>query len=68
MNKPHRLGRTESMLDTLATFHLLMSSLNVDATGNRPAMRVTAAVFQSAIGPYVVAASHGSVSHAFVAE
>jgi hypothetical protein len=68
MNKPHRLGRTESMLDTLATFHLLMSSLNVDAPANRPAMRVTAAVFQSAIGPYVVAAYHGSVSHLFVAE
>ena len=52
------------MLETLATFHLLMSALKVGFALNRFAMLVTAAVFQSAIGPYVVVALAGSVTHA----
>ena len=59
------------MVDTLATFHLLMSALNVGLAvydgKNRLAMLVTAAVFQSAIGPYVVVAVVGLVSHAVAA-
>jgi hypothetical protein len=55
------------MLDTLATFHLLMSALNVGLSLNKDAMLVTAAVFQSAIGPYVVVAVVGLVSHAVAA-
>ena len=59
------------MLDTLATFHLLMSALNVGLAvsdgKNRFAMLVTAAVFQSAIGPYVVVAVLGLVSHSVAA-
>jgi hypothetical protein len=39
------------MLDTLATFHLLMSPLNVALLLNSPAMLITADVSQSAIGP-----------------
>ena len=55
------------MLETLATFHLLMSALKVGFALNRFAMLVTAAVFQSAIGPYVVVAVTGSVSQAVAA-
>ncbi len=54
-------------MDTLATFHLLMSPLNVLKPLNRSAMLVTAAVFQSAIGPYVVVAVVGLVPHAVAA-
>ena len=43
------------MFETLATFHLLMSALKVGFALNRFAMSVTAAVFQSAMLPYVVA-------------
>ena len=67
MNKPLRLGRTWYMFATLATFHLLMSALNVGLLANTEAMLVTAAVFQSAIGPYVVVAVVGLVSHAVTA-
>ncbi len=52
---------------TDATFHLLMSALNVGLTWNSAAMPVTAAVFQSAIGPYVVVAVAGLVTHAVTA-
>ncbi len=55
------------MLDTLATFHLLMSLLNVGLLPKRPVMLVTADVSQSAIGPYVVAAVLGLVTHAVAA-
>ena len=59
------------MLDTLATFHLLMSPLNVGRAvldgKSRFAMLVTAAVSQSAIGPYVVVAVVGLVTHAITA-
>jgi hypothetical protein len=76
--RPHAIARvckertrTQYMLDTLATFHLLMSALNVGRAvfdgWNRYAMLVTAAVFQSAIGPYVVVAVVGLVSHAVAA-
>ncbi len=50
------------MLETLATFHLPMSALNVGFALNRFAMLVTAAVFQSAMLPYVVAAVVGLVT------
>jgi hypothetical protein len=55
------------MLDTLATFHLLMSSLNVDLAEKSETMLVTAAVFQYPIGPYAVAAVLGLVTHAVTA-
>ncbi len=42
------------MLATDATFHLLMSALNVGLLANNSYMLVTAAVLQSAIGPYVM--------------
>jgi hypothetical protein len=51
------------MFATLATFHLLMSALNVGLFVNSEAMLVTAAVFQSAMLPYVVVAVVGSVAH-----
>ncbi len=56
---------------TLAVFHLLMSALNVGLAINdglnSDAMLVTAAVFQSAMFPYVVAAVVGLVNHAVAA-
>jgi hypothetical protein len=59
------------MLDTLTTFHLLMSPLNVGRAvldgKSSFAMLVTAAVFQSVIGPYVVVAVVGLVTHAITA-
>jgi hypothetical protein len=55
------------MLDTDATFHLLMSSLNVGLLANSEAMLLTAAVFQPAMSPYVVAAVPGLVTHAVTA-
>jgi hypothetical protein len=60
------------MLDTLATFHLLMSPLNVGREvldgKNSWYMLVTPAVFHSAMLPYVVAAVLGLVIHAVAAE
>jgi hypothetical protein len=50
-----RRGSTWYMLEALATFHLLMSALKVGFALNRFAMVVTAAVFQSAMLPYVIA-------------
>jgi hypothetical protein len=44
-----------SILATNATFHLLMSALNVGLLANSEAMLVTAAVFHSTMLPYVVA-------------
>jgi hypothetical protein len=44
-----------SILATDATFHLLMSALNVGLLANNEAMLVTAAVFHSTMLPYVVA-------------
>ncbi len=49
------LENAEFMLDTDATFHLLMSSLNVGLLPKRSAMDVTAEVFHSTMLPYVVA-------------
>ena len=46
---------TEHIVDTLAVFHLEMSSLNVGLLANSDAMLVTAAVFQPTMLPYVVA-------------
>jgi hypothetical protein len=60
-----------SIFATLATFHLLMSPLKVGlavpAGLNRLVMLVTAAVFQSAIGPYCDLAVTGLVTHAVAA-
>ena len=44
-----------SMFVTLATFHLLMSALNVGLEEKSEAMLVTADVFHSTMLPYVVA-------------
>jgi hypothetical protein len=55
------------MFETLAVFHLPMSSLNVGLLANIDAMLVTAAVFQYPIGPYVIAAVVGLVAHAVTA-
>ena len=67
MNKPLRLSRTWCMFATLATFHLLMSALNVGLLANTDAKLVTAEVLHSAMSPYVVAAVVGSVTHAVTA-
>ncbi len=58
---------TWNMSETLATFHLLMSALKVGFALNRIAMLVTAAVFQSAMLPYIAAAAVGLVAHAVAA-
>jgi hypothetical protein len=67
----HTDTHTMSIVATLATFHLLMSPLKVGlavpAGLNRFVMLVTAAVFQSAIGPYCDLAVTGSVTHALAA-
>jgi hypothetical protein len=52
---------------TDATFQLPMSELNVGLKANNEPMLVTAAVFQSAMLPYVVAAVVGFVAHAVAA-
>ena len=49
-------------MDTDATFHFEMSLLNVGMLSNSEAMLVTAAVSQSAMLPYVLAALVGSVT------
>jgi hypothetical protein len=51
-----------AMVLTHATFHLEMSALNADLKANSLAMLPTAAVFQTPIGPYVLAAAVGLVS------
>jgi hypothetical protein len=61
-----RKEHTSYILHTDATFHFEMSLLN-DGWINILAMLVTAAVFQSAIGPYVVVAAVGSLTHAITA-
>jgi hypothetical protein len=55
------------MVEIDATFHLPMSELNVGLPSNSDAMLVTAAVFQSAMLPYVAAAVVGLVTHAVTA-
>jgi hypothetical protein len=50
-----------------ATFHFETSALNVGLLAKTDAMLVTAAVFQSAMLPYVAAAVVGSVAHAVAA-
>jgi hypothetical protein len=55
------------MLDTVATFHFEMSLLNVGLVSNSESMDVTAAVFQSAMLPYVLPALVGSVSQSVTA-
>ncbi len=55
------------MLDTLALFHEPMSALSVELEEKSEAMLVTAAVFQSPMLPYAVAAVVGSVAHAVAA-
>ena len=55
------------MSTTDATFHLLMSALNVGLLQNSEAMLVTLAMFQPAMLPYVVVAVAGLVTHAVTA-
>ncbi len=55
------------MVETLAVFQLVMSSLNVGLLENNDAMLVTAAVFQPAMLPNVVVAVVGLVTHAVTA-
>ena len=55
------------MFVTDATFHLLISPLNVGAFANTEAMLVTATVFQSPMLPYAVVAVLGLVTHTFTA-
>jgi hypothetical protein len=55
------------MFDTDATFHLLMSALNVGLPENKSYMLLTALVSQSAMLPYVAAAVVGLVIHAVTA-
>jgi uncharacterized membrane protein YuzA (DUF378 family) len=55
------------MFDTDATFHLLMSALNVGLPENKSYMLLTALVSQSAMLPYVAAAVVGLVTHAVAA-
>ena len=52
---------------TLATFHLLMSALNVGLPENTEFMLLTPYVSQSPIGPYVVVAVSGLVIHKLAA-
>ena len=62
-----RKEHTAYKFDTDATFHLLMSALNVGLEEKSEAMLVTADVSQSAMWPYVVAAVVGFVTHAVTA-
>ncbi len=55
------------ILDTDATFHLLMSALNVGLEEKSQIMFDTAAVFQPTMLPYVVVAVAGSFTHAVAA-
>ncbi len=55
------------MFDTDATFHLLMSALNVGLLLNTDSKLVTAEVLHSAMSPYVVVAVLGLVTHAVTA-
>jgi hypothetical protein len=55
------------MFVTDATFHLLMSLLNVLLPLKSEPRLVTVAVSQSVIGPYVAAAAVGSHTHAVTA-
>jgi hypothetical protein len=55
------------MFETLAVFHLPMSALKDGLREKTEAMLVTAAVFQSTMLPYAVAAVVGLVSHAMTA-
>jgi hypothetical protein len=55
------------MFATLATFHLLMSALNVGLFENSKAKFDTTAVFQPAMSPYVVVAVAGLFTHAVTA-
>jgi hypothetical protein len=59
-----KAAHTMYMFDTEAVFHAPMFALKAGNELNRFAMLVTAAVFQTAIGPYVVAAVTGLVTHA----
>jgi hypothetical protein len=52
---------------TDATFHLPMSALNVGWLANNWFMLLTAAVFQSAMLPYVETAAVGFIAHAVTA-
>jgi hypothetical protein len=55
------------MLDTDATFHLEMSSLNAGLLANTEPRLVTTLTSQYPIGPYVAAAVLGLVAHAVTA-
>jgi hypothetical protein len=55
------------IVDALAVFHALMSSLNVVWLADSEAMLVTAAVFQPPMLPYVVVAELGLVIHVVTA-
>jgi hypothetical protein len=65
--KEHAPLNMLAMFETDATFHFETSSLNVGLLAKTDAMLVTAAVFQSPIGPYVVVAVLGLVIHAVTA-
>jgi hypothetical protein len=62
-----RKEHTAYKFDTDATFHLLMSALNVGLEEKSEAMLVTAAVFHSTMLPYVVDAVGRLVVHAVTA-
>ncbi len=53
----------KAIVDTEATFHLLMSALNVGFLANSSSMLETDLTSQSAIGPYVVVAVAEFVTH-----
>jgi hypothetical protein len=61
------LSHTLYMFETLATFHLLMSLLNVSLLSNKFAMLLTEAVFQLTMLPYFVVAVVGLATHAVTA-
>jgi hypothetical protein len=69
MNMSLRLSHTLSILETLATFHLLMSPLNsmLMPEDSKSEKLVTTAVLQSAIGPYVVVAVVGIIVQSLMA-
>ena len=67
MSRLNASANTVLMLATDATFHLPMSSLKAGAELNSKYMSLTAAVFQSEMGPYVIDAVVGLETHAFTA-
>ena len=68
MSRLNASANTVLMFATDATFQLPMSSLKAGAELNSEYMLLTAAVFQSEMGPYVVTAVVGVVTHAVAAD